>query len=307
LGYNPLKNGNGMKTIGYGLFGKTLLFADEESVPSFICDTQERSIVVGCENEHRELADMDIATQWLHISGERVRYLSQIPFREYEGQTAWGMEIEKTLLLQWNPLSSEILYRRLCAFSGEKLLFWVLHTFLPIILEMDGEMNILHSAAVESRKRAILFIAPPFGGKSTITDHFVSNGYRLVGDDSTGLRIRDGRYFAIPSYPYRRPYRRAGDLGIFTENFTDSPTELSAIFHLRKSPAQAKMTIEEIKGIEKFDILQNACFIDLPFRRVERVKFFSDMARRVTLYELTLPADRKRLPEARERISSLLS
>jgi len=57
---------------------------------------------------------------------------------------------------------------------------------------------IVHAAVVERQGRAMIFPAPPGSGKSTLCAGLVSRGWRLLSDELTLVRLRDGQVDPFP-------------------------------------------------------------------------------------------------------------
>ncbi|MCK5855793.1 MAG: hypothetical protein KAG56_11275, partial [Sulfurovaceae bacterium] len=231
------------------------------------------------------------------------RYFSKYPFEEADRNFSWGLEIKEVLTLIWEPKISCIYYFRGKGYSPERLRFWIYHTFFPLLLELSGSSHFLHVGAVESKGKVLLFSALSFGGKSTLTDYFIKQGATLISDDALGIEENDHNYYAIPAYPYHRPYREPETLGYRVEKFAKEAKVVDAVFLLKKADTHAKVTIEEVKGIEKFTAFHNAVFIEFPFRKKERFDFFGKMSQHILVYTLTIPWNIERLHEVYEHIS----
>jgi len=242
-------------------------------------------------------------TSWFPLSGRQVRYHSAVPFHQATaGPFSWALEIENVLTLFRDAGEGRILYEKGMEHTPERLRFWLLHTFLPIILELERTYRILHVGSVEVNGKAVLLSAFSFGGKSTLTDHFLKRGHPLLSDDSLGIERRGDGYFAIPSYPFHRPYRQVEDIGHYTENFRTEPLPVHAVYSLEKAAPDAPVTLTQLKGIEKFKALHYSSFFDFDFMKAERFAFFTAMAKHVPVYRITVPWDLDRLPEVYERI-----
>ncbi|NOR56214.1 MAG: hypothetical protein GQ531_08390 [Sulfurovum sp.] len=60
-------------------------------------------------------------------------------------------------------------------------------------------------------------------------------------------------------------------------------------FYSKRGEADAKISIEEVKGIEKFKALHHSVFIEFSFRKKERFKLFTDMAQCIPVYSINIP------------------
>lgn len=175
--------------------------------------------------------------------------------------------------------------------------YWLTHTFLPIILTLENIYYILHAGAVEVENTPVLFVADSFGGKSTLTDFFIKKGHTMLSDDKVATYEKDGKIYAVPSYPYHRPYRKVEDLGIFVENFAKEEKAINTIFHLVKTEPNSDIAISKIKGIEKFKVLRYATDIDLPINQKTKFEKITNIANRTDIYNITIPWDINRLEE----------
>jgi len=233
--------------------------------------------------------------------------MSHEPFAETKGyQVEWAMQIKGVVTLAWFPKEREIRYEKAEAFTPQRLRFWIYHTFLPILFEMERRYHILHVGAVEVEEKAALFMAPSFGGKSTLTDHFLNAGYRLLSDDTLAIEEKNGLFRAIASWPFHRPFREPETLGYETNNFVDRPLPIGAVFLLEKAAPNAAVTMMEVKGIEKYKALHMGSFIPIDFLKERTFTFKSELAKQIDMFRVTIPWDMNRLPEVEEKIVSII-
>jgi len=290
------------------IHGHRFLFADETGLQ------QAYDALYGIETEHAPLitvsqtADSSFLTvfpersEWLPLSGQEGRYLSPVPFDRIDADSPWALEIKNVLTLLWEPEKANISYLKATDYTPQRLRFWVFHTFFPMVLELGKIYRMLHVGAVEIAGRPILFSAPSFGGKSTLTDFFVRKGHPLYADDSLAIEKEGHHYIAWPSYPYHRPYRDPEVLGHPAENMAKTPKPVHALYLLEKSDSKAQVQITECRGIEKFQAFHYANFINFSFRKKERFDYFTEMAKHVPAYQISIPWDKERLPEVYEAI-----
>ena len=283
------------------IFGHTIDFLDE---PSLNCkgdiSTPSRIISV----RELPLPDFSMLTDYFPHSLQRVRYGGHEPFSETKGRNVeWMMEIENVLRLVWFPGNRTIGYEKGKGFTSERLRFWVYHTFLPLLFQMEGIYNILHVGCVEVNGEAVILMAPSFGGKSTLTDFFLQQGHRLLSDDTLAIEQgEDGSYRAVASWPFHRPYREPEVLGKETKNFVIKPLEIAAVYRLEKSAEDTAVQIEEIKGIDKFKTVHMGTFIPLSFLKDKAFAFHTSFAKAVPVYRITVPWDKERLSEVYKAI-----
>jgi hypothetical protein len=236
-------------------------------------------------------------SDWLDMSGQKARYWSGLPFQKADRHFSWALEIRGVLSLLWDAAERTIYYREEEGCTPERLRFWVLHTFLPLVLELERSCRILHVGSVEVEGKPVLFSAFSYGGKSTLTDYFLQRGHTLLSDDSLGIEEREGSCYAIPSYPFHRPFRQLETLGHYAENFSTEPKPLHAVFLLEKSGPGAAVTLTELRGVEKFKAFHYSAYIDFDFMKEERFVFFMEMAKRIPVYRVAVPWDKERLRE----------
>ena len=279
-------------------FHHNIFFIDESAVEDERFNAAFESIDVSESGTH----EFVYRSEWMEISGRQVRYLSDTAFANADRSFLWGMEIDTVVTLQWDAGQRRILYAKEKGYRPEYLRFWVLHTFLPLVFELERRYRILHVGSVLVEEKPILFSAFSFGGKSTMTDYFLRQGHPLLSDDSLGIEKREDGYYAIPSYPFHRPYREVEALGFHTENFAPEPRPLHAVFTLKQAAPDADVRIDELKGIEKFKAFHYSSFIDFDFMKRERFTFFTEMAKAVPVYRVNVPWDLARLPEVYDAI-----
>lgn len=282
------------------VFNHNILFPDELYLDNGEQTADRETIVVLQEDPPSFFA---YHSDWVEMSGRRMRYGSDGPFKDADDNFCWGIDVEEVVSLRWKAASATVFYRPLRHFTPKLLRFWVLHTFLPLVFELRHCFRMLHVGAVEVQGRALLFSAFSFGGKSTLTDFFLQQGHRLLSDDSLGVKRQADKYYAVSSYPFHRPYRELETLGYHTDRFQADPLPVHAVYVLVKSDLEAPVTIAELTGVEKFKAFHYSTFIDIPFMKRERLDYFAQMAKRVPVYKVTVPWDLERLSEVYEAIT----
>ena len=287
------------------IHGHNFNFIDEPELQSEENRSSPQTITVKILSDTILLDDYIITRPWVPLSGQEGRYFAKTPFEKADANFSWGLEIKNVLTLVWEVETNTIYYIKSENYSAQRLRFWIYHTFFPMSLEFNHRYHFLHVGAVEVQRKTFFFSAPSFGGKSTLTDYFIQQGATLISDDALGIEEQEGVYTAIPAYPYHRPYREPEVLGHKVENFASKAKKIDAVFLLQKADANAKVILEEVKGIEKFKAFHHAVFIEFPFRKEERFKFFGDMAQAVPVYTITVPWDLKRLEEVYKAIVGL--
>ncbi len=284
------------------IFNHNLLFQDEPGLETGEFKHEIETIPVVNEPASRLFDNFTPGSDWMEMSGRKIRYHSRWPFENADKNFSWALEVGGVLLLVWDAAERKICYSRKEGYTPERLRFWVLHTFFPLVLELQRTYRILHVGSVMVEGKAVLFSAFSFGGKSTLTDYFIRQGHTLLSDDCLAIKKQPDGYYAVPSYPFQRPFREPETLGYHVDNFSVEPRPLHAVFLLQKNAPDAAVTVGEIKGIDKFEAFHYSSFIHFDFMKEERFTFFTQLSRYVSVYQITIPWDRKRLKEIHEMI-----
>ncbi len=130
-------------------------------------------------------------------------FKSKISFHSNQGRNTtllWGIPmnssvkqyifvVEDIIKFYWEEGSSSITYKYLKEADDTLVHYWLLHTFLPLYYVLENVYDMLHVGSVEINAKACLFAAPSFGGKSTLTYHFMQKGHPLFSDDKLKLCI----------------------------------------------------------------------------------------------------------------------
>ena len=225
--------------------------------------------------------------------------------REFDGTDVgqpWCYEVNDIVKFYWIGGERTIYYE-----IGEKgdaglLGFWFIHLLLPLYMTLENMYDFLHAGAVEVDGKPIFFIAPSMGGKSTMTDYFIKQGHLLISDDKVPTFISDGKFMAVGSHPYHRPYRKFEELGYRVENFTTNFKPIYAFYELEGVEGDANITIEEITGFAKFDTLLPNYLYTLHWLRTERLKYLAKMLNTIRVFHVQVPWDIQRLDEVYDRI-----
>ncbi|MFK5976946.1 MAG: hypothetical protein QM493_10590 [Sulfurovum sp.] len=236
------------------------------------------------------------SSNWIELNNRNIRY------HRFTEHNYWGFEIKNIITFIWDSNQKSIKYIKQKNYSKEALLYWTLHTFLPMALQLEQIYTILHVGAIEVNNEAIILSAPSFGGKSTLVGHFLQKGHALLSDDTLAIHKSNQLYYAIPSYPFYRPYRNAESLGKETKAIAYTSKPINSIYILQKSTSNSSIEIIEIFGIEKFKALNNALFIDFDNIKKESFIFLMEFTNNVSIYNINIPWDKDRLGEVYESI-----
>lgn len=210
---------------------------------------------------------------------------------------SWIFYVENVISFSWKTKGSVIHYCFHELATDEIFKFWLYHVVLPIYFSIAQTYRFLHAGAVEIEQKPVLFMAPSFGGKSTLTDYFIRRGHTLVTDDKMATFEKDGTYYAVPSHPYHRPFRTVEVLGNLCENSATNTKPIHAIYILKKSETDAKCEVRQLKGIEKFSRLHEGGEMNFSFFTPQYVSYLAALANHVSVFAITVPHDFDRLPE----------
>lgn len=277
-------------------------FKDEKTLQTLL-RKHIRGVIPVMEDTLLEIEQLfSFRSEWVPLSGQEGRYASSLPFSKDNCDVSWALEIKDVLTLMWSKESETIFYTKGTGYTPERLRFWIYHTFAPMMFVLRGIYDILHVGSVEIEGRPVLFSAPSFGGKSTMTDYFIQQGHVMLSDDAVGIERADEKYWAVASYPYHRPYREAETLGERVKYFSEQTKPVHAVYVLEKSDPYASVEISEIKGIEKFKAFHYSSFIKFDFMKQQHFDFFMQMSRNIPVYKVIIPWDMNRLDEVYQMI-----
>lgn len=245
----------------------------------------------------------------LHLTASHGRDLSLATDRELSASMPgqpWCFEVEGVVRFTWKGGSRLVAIESLKECTDKLIAFWLIHIFLPLYFTLEGWYEVIHACAVEVDGHAVLFTGPSHGGKSTLTDFFLQQGHSLISDDKVATFADDGRYFAVPSHPNHRPYRRAEDLGHRVERFSRQVQHIDRIYALKAAEPDAPVRIEAVKGHRKFADLLPSHLFDLGIERERRIRYLTALLGWVPVYRVTLPWELKRLKAVHDAIRANL-
>lgn len=233
---------------------------------------------------------------------KNVTFSTDRDFKIPEDDQTWFFQVEDTIEFMWKTQSGEISYSFLEQATEDIFRFWLYHLVLPIYFSINKTYKFLHAGAVEVDGKAILFMAPSFGGKSTLTDYFLQKGELLITDDKMATFEKDGQYFTVPSHPYHRPFRTVEVLGHLCKNVATNIRPIYAIYMLKKTEPTDDITIRKLKGVEKFSHLHEGGEMNFSFFSADYVQYLAGLANKVDVFEITIPQEMQRLEEVYQKI-----
>lgn len=243
-------------------------------------------------------------TPAVEIHGRKTQLFSNMPFASSRllNERTWKIDIGGLFSFMWSNSSDIMTIEYEKKLDLEKLSFWLLHTIIPIYLILKQSSLLFHASVVEVNKKAILFIAPSFGGKSTLADFFIGQGHCLLSDDKVRLEYKNEGYLVYPAYPYRRPYRELETLGKYTGSFSVKPLPLGNIYFVNLVDPKDACSIESIQGLNKFEVLNNAYLYEpVSMSRVE-MEYLMNLVHHCFLYRANIPKDLTHLPKVYQTI-----
>ncbi len=214
----------------------------------------------------------------------------------------WAFEVKGVVTFFWHSGTMILEYIKHDNYTVELLEYWCLHIVLPVFFTIEETFDFLHAGAVEVDGNPILFVAESFGGKSTMTDFFMKQGHTMISDDKVATYKEDDQFFAVSSHPHHRPFRKMEDLGFFVKNFFTEPKPIHAVYELEKGEFDDKITITELKGMEKFVSLRYASEINMFFQKQQCFEYLMEMAKKVPIFKVKVPWNLERLGDVHDMI-----
>lgn len=142
---------------------------------------------------------------------------------------------------------------------GMSMLFWE-----------RGEIAI-HCACVANENGAVIISGNSGCGKSTVTSHFLDNGYHLMADDISVVRLCEDGAYATPAFPAQKLCRDvcvARNLDLekllyineekdkflvpWEGEYSSEPVKVRCMIALSKSDELEAPKFEELSGLNKF-------------------------------------------------------
>ena len=220
--------------------------------------------------------------------------------REFDGSEIgqpWCYEVKDIVTFYWISGERTIYYEMAERGNLNLLSFWFVHLLLPFYMTLEEMYDFFHAGSVEVNDKAIFFIAPSMGGKSTMTDYFIRQGHTLLSDDKVATFISGGKFMAVGSHPHHRPYRKFEDLGYQVENFTKNFQPIHVFYELQRVDSDVEISIDEVKGFDKFDALLPNYLYMFSWLKPKRLQYLSLMLNDIKVFYVKIPWDMNRLNE----------
>jgi len=230
-------------------------------------------------------------------------YLSS-PHPLYENKEEWAFVVEECVTFVCNIRKKEICYKKEEHFTQKLMEYWLIHIVLPLFFTLEGRYYLFHTGSVEVDGEAVLFMGDSYAGKSTLTDFFLAQGHALLSDDKLASFFdEEQQAFRVhASHPYHRPYRAKEDLGIKAKNFEAKSLPIAKVYWLEPVEASENVSIKELKGVQKFERLRYSTEMDIDLDQKERFRYITKFANSVSMYEVKVPHDLKKLQLVYEKI-----
>jgi len=233
-----------------------------------------------------------------HTNQKRTIHLcAKSNFREESALEEWIFVVDGVVSFIGNSKQKKIEYFEDLEYSDSLMEYWLIHIVLPMLLSLDRTYYFLHVGSVVVDNMGILFSGDSYAGKSTLTDFFLQKKHLLLSDDKLATYIKDEKFYAIPSHPYHRPYRKIEDLGIKEDNFCEAEVVLDIIYWLTPAEEDEEISIEEVRGIKKFEFLRYSTEMDIYVNKKNRFEYITQLANSIKIYELKVPHKKERLDE----------
>lgn len=200
---------------------------------------------------------------------------------------------------------------------GISMLFWE-----------RGELAI-HCSCVANEKGAVLICGNSGCGKSTVTAHFLDNGYRLMADDVSVVQLRDDGAYATPAFPaqkFCRDVAVARDLDLDTlihinedkdkflvpyeGYYSTEPEKIRCMVILGKDGEISTPALNEPTGLDKFFAVLGTLFLKPLLRgnlnNQENAQPALKLASYFPVYTITRPEEGNTKAEVLELIDKIM-
>jgi len=265
------------------------LFSDPYSGPHAITSRAALKFLKCPDITHFQ--GLDIGRRFQSSHGRELILYSDREFAQSIKGQRWSFNVKDVVSFYWVSGQRTIYYEIQNEANKDLLTFWFVHIFLPIYFTLEEIYDFLHAGAVEIDEKPVLFIAPSMSGKSTLTDYFIKQDHGLISDDKVPSYIENDQFFAVPSHPYHRPYRRFEDLGYRVDKQFGHVRPIHAIYALGRDDGTAKIEITEIVGFKKFETLLPNYLFSFNYLRAQRLKYLAELVSKIPIYSVTRPWD----------------
>jgi len=296
-----------MKATNFIAYGVRIYSAEALPLPSMEDGEADHCIKLLIQ-ENRPSSDHSFQFQVPTVSmhGREVSLSSNLPVNEdrTNRHRQWKFDVARQFSMVWSNQSEEVVVYSKGTADKQVIVFWLLHTVIPAYLMLKQHSFFLHASCVAVDNEAVLFLAPSFGGKSTMVDFFVRQGFQLLSDDKTRVIPGEKEYRVFPSHPYRRPYRKLEVLGEYSAHHGKQSLPINSIFILDLVDLQENISISELSGLEKFECFKTAFLYEPASQTQLEIRAILEMVQHYQIYRVTIPKGLEHLPEVLESILS---
>jgi hypothetical protein len=261
------------------------------------------------------------------ITGETPENLSNATFSGVRFQAA-----ENNFLLKVKDVASflvcdgnKIVINPSAQSSEKDIRLFLLGSAFGALFHQRGLLPV-HGSAIVYNHKAIIFSGISGAGKSTLAAAFHNAGYSLLADDICVIALNQKTPMVYPGFPQMKLWadslkkleKENPDLkkvrdGILKyayptqKNFYDKPVEVGGLY-IVNSHNKPDITIETIKGIEKFNILKENTyrvnFIKGIGNTASHFKHIESLARTCFVKKVARPSKEFKLKELKELIEN---
>ena len=249
-----------------------------------------------------EISDFPFIQKFENNQYRHIELYTKNDLEKVDHHPTWLFVIKDVVIFKCNIETQKIYYIPQKNFTDDLFNYWLTHILLPIYFNMSNIYYFLHAGTVEFDGSAVLFMGHSHAGKSTLTNHLLQKKHPLICDDKLATYEKDGKFFAVPSHPYHRPYRGIEDLGLKANNFITYELPIGSIYDINPIQKEQPIKIEKLNGIEKFKCLRYSTEIDLPIYMKERFEYITKMSNTIPIYKIYIPRDLDKLDEVYEEI-----
>ena len=201
----------------------------------------------------------------------------------------WQCVVENIAKFSWEQGQRILYYQLLPGQSARRMAFWCVHIIIPMFLAFTRGTHFFHASSVVLNGGAVLFLAPSWGGKSSLARFALDNGARLLSDDKVALQLDAGSCLAVPSHPCIRPGREREELGAIAPVYSDDPARVRAIYTLRRDQGESDIGIVEQTGLNKIESLLRHRQYGFQMAQEDALQFVCQLADAVPLFTLRRP------------------
>lgn len=171
----------------------------------------------------------------------------------------------------------------------------IIHNIIFENRKFDNNVIVLHGAAIEHNKKAVIFLAPTTGGKTTLVSFLSQNGYRYITDDSViigindflvyplslPIHLREGGMEILGQYnvkPTMYDVVGQGEIKRYTylpDNVADNPLPIDCIYFLNRN-----LSLNHVTQITGPDAIFNLCkSFAVPYdMTLKQIKFINSLS-----------------------------